>query len=72
MEAQVEESFAPVSERRRVLSPQDLQREHKRTELMLSRHHVAEQLEQSTNQRYSEMLRHALADLDAQIAKLAA
>ena len=72
MEAQVEESFSAAPAKKRVLSPEELQREHKRTELMLSRRHVAEQLEQSTNERYSEMLRRALADLDEQIAKLAA
>jgi hypothetical protein len=70
VETQMEESFAPTPERKRVLSPADLQREKKCTELLLSRHHVAEQLAQSTNERYSEMLQRALADLDAQIAKL--
>jgi hypothetical protein len=70
VEAQEEESFAPTAAKRRVFSTEELLREHKRAELMLSRHHVAEQLEQSTNERYSEMLRHALADLDEQIAKL--
>ena len=70
VETQMEESFAPAPERKRVLSPVDLQRERKLTDLMLSRHHVAAQLEQSSNERYSEMLRRALADLDEQIAKL--
>ncbi len=37
---------------------------------MLSRKHVRQQLEGSTNERYSELLRLALADLDAQIAAL--
>jgi hypothetical protein len=70
VEAQAEESFAPAPEKKRVLSPADVLRERKRTELQMSRHHVAEQLEGSTNERYSDMLRHALADLDAQISQL--
>ena len=69
MEAQMEESFAtPV--RRRFAKPEDLQRERKYADLVLSRNHVAQQLEQSTNERYSEILRRALAELDGQIAAL--
>ncbi len=37
---------------------------------MLSRKRVLQQLNDSTNERYSELLRLALADLDAQIAAL--
>ncbi len=65
-----EEVFAPTAAKKRMLSPDDMRRDRKHTELMLSRHHVSQQLEQSTNQRYSDMLRRALADLDEQIAKL--
>jgi len=37
---------------------------------MLSRKRVLQQLECSTSERYSELLRRTLADLDAQIAEL--
>ena len=37
---------------------------------MLSRKRVLQQLERSTSERYSELLRQTLADLDAQIAAL--
>jgi len=71
VEAQMEESIGVKPVRKRILTPEDLQRERKHADLMLSRNHVAEQLKQSTNERYSEILRRALAELDEQIAKLA-
>ncbi len=37
---------------------------------MLSRKHVLQQLERSADDRYSELLRRTLADLDAQIAAI--
>jgi len=67
----MEESIGAKPVRKRILTPEDLQRERKCADLMLSRNHVAEQLKQSTNERYSEILRRALAELDEQIAKLA-
>ena len=67
----MEESIGVKPVRKRILTPEDLQRERKHADLMLSRNHVAEQLKQSTNERYSEILRRALAELDEQIAKLA-
>jgi hypothetical protein len=65
----MEESFAPPV-RRRFVKPEELERERKYADLVLSRNHVAQQLEQSTNERYSEILRRALAELDGQIAAL--
>jgi hypothetical protein len=37
---------------------------------MLSRKRVLQQLERSASERYSELLRRTLADLDAQLAAL--
>jgi len=38
--------------------------------LLLSRAYVLHQIESSTNQRYTESLRQALADLDQKLARL--
>ncbi len=43
----------------------------RRKELALSRKHVLQQLEISSNERYAELLRRTLAGLDAEIASLA-
>lgn len=52
------------------LKPEELQSQRKKTDLILSRSRVLQQLEQSTNERYSELLRRTLAELDSQIAVL--
>ena len=41
-----------------------------RQALVLNRNRVLQQLQQSTNPRYTEMLESALADLDAKLARL--
>jgi len=51
-------------------SPADLKARSRRNDLLLSRKRVLQQLEQSSNERYSALLRRSLADLDAQIASL--
>ena len=72
VEAQMEESSAAAPAKRRAeFTPEELQRQRRLADLKLSRSRVAQQLEASTNERYSEMLRRALAELDAQIAVLA-
>jgi hypothetical protein len=71
VEAQIEETFSEPSRNERLpSSPEDLRSKRRKTDLMLSRKRVLQQLEGSTNDRYSELLRLALADLDAQIAAL--
>jgi len=40
--------------------------------LILSSRHILQQLDRSTSGRYSELLRQTLAELDAQVAALAA
>jgi hypothetical protein len=72
VEAQIEESDIPPSPFETPhLSPEELQAEFKKNDLMLSRRGILQQLERSNSERYSELLRRALTDLDAQIAELA-
>ena len=47
-----------------------MQSRNRKAGLMLSRKHVLQQLERSTDERYSELLRRSLADLDVQLAAL--
>ena len=71
VEAQIEQSFASQpGEKPAPLAPEDIGRQQHKASLRLSRSRVAQQLEASQSERYSEMLRHALFDLDARIAAL--
>jgi hypothetical protein len=71
VEAQIEESNSEISEAKAHLTSQaDLQGQWKKADLALSRRCVLQQLEHSENERYSELLRRTLADLDAKIAAL--
>jgi hypothetical protein len=70
VEAQIEESISEPSHNRPPASAEDLQSRSRKAGLMLSRKHVLQQLERSTDEHYSELLRRTLADLDAQIARL--
>jgi hypothetical protein len=65
-----ESKSAKPAEAGPALSDEQVQKHGKKTNLMLSRRQVVQQLEQSTNERYTELLRRTLADLDAQIAAL--
>ena len=71
VEAQIEESASGTrSDGKPPQSPEAIQLQMKKNDLLLSRKRVAQQLENSKNERYSEQLRRSLADLDAQIAAL--
>jgi hypothetical protein len=71
VEAQQEESIAAKPTKNRVtLTPEQLQREQKKADLMLSRSRIVQQLERSTSERYSDLMRQTLAELDRQIADL--
>jgi hypothetical protein len=71
VEAQMEESVAAEPPKSRAqLTPEELQRRKKKADLMLSRNRVVQQLAESSNERYSELLRRTLAALDEQIAAL--
>jgi hypothetical protein len=52
------------------LTPAQIASERRRQGLMLSRQHVLRQLEAVHNPRHREILQSALADLDAQLARL--
>ena len=69
VEAQIEESKADKSTPR-PRSSGDAELERKRSELTLARKSVLQQLENSANERYSELLRRARSELDARIAAL--
>lgn len=71
VEAQIEESSSESSATQdQNLSPDERQALIKKNDLLLSRLRIVQQLEGSTSERYSEFLRHSLADLEAQIAAL--
>jgi hypothetical protein len=71
VEAQIEETFSEPSRNEMLpASPENLQSRRRKTDLILSRKHVLQQLDGSPSERYSELLRRTLADLDAQIAAL--
>jgi hypothetical protein len=71
VEAQIEEADYPPSPNEVPhFSAEELQSKFKKSDLMLSRRGIVQQLERSNSERYSELLRLALADLNAQIAAL--
>lgn len=71
VEAQIEESIADQAARdKSTLTPEELQRKRRKADLMLSLSRVKQQLEASRDERYSELMRRTLAELDAQIANL--
>ena len=72
MEAQIEESrSAKPSRAKRALKTEQIQNQIKKADLLLSRSRVVQQLEHNTNERFNELMRRTLADLDKQIAALA-
>ena len=71
VEAQMESQAAETGKRRAQLTQEELERERRKADLLLSRSRILQQLDESSNERYSELLRRTLAELDAQIAKLA-
>ena len=71
VEAQIEESISePSRSETPAVSTEALQSKSKKKDLMLSRKRMLQQLERSTSERYSELLRRTLADLEAQIAAI--
>ena len=72
VEAQIEQSDSEsfLSENQGI-SEEERQAMLKRKDLLLSRRRIVQQLEGSTSERYSELLRRTLAGLDAQISALA-
>jgi hypothetical protein len=71
VEDQVQESQSKNERSHKAqLTPSDAELNRRREVLVLSRTRVQRELESSQNPRYKEQLTRALADLDAQLAKL--
>ena len=71
VEAQIEESAAAGDVRgNAALTSEQVEQRRRKSDLKLSRSRVVQQLEDSTNERYAELLRRTLADLDKQIGRL--
>ena len=69
VEAQIEESQSGANESGRANRPtlEEAQAKRKKANLMLSRARILAQLSSSTNERYSEILRRSLAELDKEL-----
>ena len=71
VEAQIEESNSPTAlSSQQEVSGEARQRHQQKSSLALSRTRILQQLESSSNERYSELLRRTLASLEAEIAAL--
>jgi hypothetical protein len=71
VEGQVQEFQEKGDEnKRRQLSPEQMEARRKREVLLLSRSRVQKDLQASQNPRYREQLIRALADLESQLAAL--
>ena len=72
VEAQIEESrSARPTAAKRALKAEQAQSQMKKSDLLLSRSRVLQQLENSSNERFNELMQRTLSDLDKQIAALA-
>ena len=69
VEAQIEESNSAATEQtyRKPISAEEVHGRIKRDNLLLSRRRILQELESSNNERYSELLRRSLAELDGQL-----
>jgi hypothetical protein len=71
VEAQIEDSSSDsTTNQERNVSPHERQALIRKNDLILSRKRVVQQLEGSTNERFSEFLRQSLAAIEAQIEDL--
>jgi hypothetical protein len=71
VEAQIEESKSQTaSSPEQEVSAEARLKLQKKNGLLLSRKRIQQQLESSSNERYSELLRRTLASLEAEIAAL--
>ncbi len=69
VEAQIEESKSDssIQNNSKPASQEEVHERIRRDNLQLSRKRILQQLEASTNERYSELLRRSLAELDGQL-----
>ena len=68
VEQQQEEASTPKT-RPMPLTPAQAAEENRRRGLLLSRHHVVQQLEAASNPRHRQILEAALAELDRQLER---
>lgn len=69
-QAEAGQQAASDNSRKPPLAAEEQQRERERQGLALARTRVLQQLEAAADQRYAELLRRSLAELDARIARL--
>jgi hypothetical protein len=68
VEAQIEEKFTSSNQNsEKPVSHEEAHRKSRRANLQLSRQRILQELESSTNERYSEMLNRSLKELDGQL-----
>ena len=66
-----ESRSARTTKTRPAVKAEQAQSRIKKADLLLSRSRVVQQLEHSTNDRFNELMRRTLSDLDKQLAALA-
>jgi hypothetical protein len=71
VEEQQAQALSTPSPAKPPLTPGQLANQRQRQSLLLSRQHVLQQLQAAQNPRHRELLQTALADLDAQLARMA-
>ncbi len=73
VEGQMESAASPaplIEDEKSKITPEMQERQRKRQGIQLARKRILQQLEASGNERYTEMLRSSLADLDSQLSRL--
>lgn len=70
VEEQQADRLATPSSLEPPLTPEEITRQRRRQGLILSRHHVLQQLATAKSTRHREILHSALVDLDAKLARL--
>ncbi len=70
VESQMETAKEDQPTNPRQLTDAQKKTQRERNQLMLSRAYVMQQIQSSTNERYTESLRKALSDLDQKIVQL--
>jgi len=70
IESQMETAKEDQSPNPRQLTDAEKKAQRERSQLMLSRAYVLQQIQSSTNERYTESLRQALSDLDQKLSIL--
>ncbi len=70
MESAASLAPAPTEDKKANFSPEMQEKARKRQGIQLARKRILQQLEASSNDRYSEMLKTSLSELDAQLSEL--